>query len=87
MYDLFTEERVYHTLFGSMPDEGVWTMRTTPLESLEQFDKELQIRLDKEKQIVGLVEEPVRQEIHKDVFRKIDKLMGWGDDLQLLRTN
>lgn len=70
------DKGVWHTLLGSMPEERVWTMGTSPLESMIQFDKELKYRL-KENGIVEDIPEKQRQEIHKEVFKKIDKMFGW----------
>ena len=70
---------VWHTLLGRMPDEGIWTIGTSPIESMQAFDKELQARLDASTETVYEIDEEVRQRIHKDVFRKVNKVMGWGE--------
>jgi hypothetical protein len=73
----FGQRRVFIIfLLGRLPDEGIWTLGITPLESMQEFDKELQVRLNKDGETVNDIHESLRKEIHKDVFEKVDKLMG-----------
>jgi hypothetical protein len=72
---IWMEDDVYHTLLGSFPDEGIWALGTTPVESMQEFDRELQIRLNGDK--LEPITKHKRQEIHKEVFKKIDTLLGW----------
>src|SRR5689334_4939943 len=67
---------VWHTIFGQMPDPGIWTIGTSPEEAMQEFDKELQARLDKEKKFILPIEEKLRKQIHAEVFKKIDAIMG-----------
>ena len=67
---------LWHTLLGRLPDEGIWAMGTSPVESLIEFNRELQATLQPDGMFIPL-SEPARQQLHKDVFQKIDKIMGW----------
>jgi hypothetical protein len=69
---------IWHTLLGSAPGEGIWTFGSSSIESMQEFDKELQLSL-KPDGIVEALPEKVRQQIHKKVF---DKLM-WGMEFSL----
>lgn len=73
---IWMEDNIYHTLLGKLPDEGIWVPGTTSLESMLEFDKELQIRLNDKGEIEPIPKEK-RQQIHKEVFEKIDEIMGW----------
>jgi hypothetical protein len=70
---------VWHTLFGRIPEDGIWTMGTSAVESMQEFDKELQVRFDTNCPCIINIEEPLRQKIHQRVFAKIDNVMGWDD--------
>jgi hypothetical protein len=69
---------VWHTLLGSAPGEGIWTFGSSSIESMQEFDKELQLSL-KPDGIVEALPEKLRQQIHKKAF---DKLM-WGIEFSL----
>ena len=65
------DDGTWHTLLGSLPDECIWTMGTTPLESMQEFDKELKLCL-KSNGVIETISEEERKEIHKRVLHKIE---------------
>ena len=67
----------WHTIFGMVPDVGIWTVGTSPFEAMQEFDKELQLHLDRKGTMLQNVELPLRQRIHKHVWDKINLIMGW----------
>jgi hypothetical protein len=71
--DIWKEDTVWHTVFGTLPDECIWTIGTTLKESLEQFDKELQLSLQADGTVRFLSQEE-RQRLHKQVWDKINLL-------------
>jgi hypothetical protein len=72
---IWQEDGLYHSLFGRMPETGVWTLGTTPLESMQSFDKELKERLNRSGKSINDIERPRREEIHKEVFKKVDVIL------------
>ena len=68
---------MWHTVFGAVPEVGIWTVGTSPFEAMQEFDKELKIRLDKNGCLVHHIEEPLRERLHRTVVDKINQLMGW----------
>jgi hypothetical protein len=69
------DKGIWHVLLGQMPEEGIWTIGTSPIESMEEFDKELKERLSEDGKHVYDIDEERRQEIHSEVFKKIDMIL------------
>ena len=65
-------EDVWHTAIGSIPEDCIWTIGTTALESMQEFDKELKATL-KDKDTIVMLPEKERRQLHKKVFEKIDR--------------
>ena len=72
---IWLEDDMYFTALGGSPHEGLWALGFTPLESMKEFDKELQLRL-KGDELEPITHEK-HQEIHKEIFQKINQVMGW----------
>lgn len=72
------DEGIWHALLGELPDREIWVMGTSPLEAMVEFDKELKERISADGKYINDIKEERRQELHKEVFRKIHKLMGWS---------
>ena len=70
---VWKEDDVWHTALGTLPDEAIWTIGVTLHESLEQFDKELQLSLQPNGTIRFLSQEE-REKLHKQVWDKINAL-------------
>lgn len=70
---VWEEDGVWHTALGLLPDEAIWTIGVTLQESLEQFDKELQLSLQADSTIRFLSQEE-RENLHKWVWEKINIL-------------
>ena len=64
---------IWHTLLGSLPEDCICTLGTTPEESMEEFDKELNEVLQPDGTIKFLSFEE-RRKLHQEVGHKIDKI-------------
>jgi hypothetical protein len=71
------DEGIWHGLLGRMPEEGIWVIGTSPLECMTEFDKDLKERLSAYGDFILEIPEERRQQIHREVFQKIDAVMGW----------
>src|SRR5688500_15450469 len=67
---VWREDGVYHTVLGRIPEDCIWTIGTTPEESMIEFDKELKLSLKPNGEIKFLSQKE-RQELHKEVWEKI----------------
>jgi len=65
---------IWHTLLGALPEDCIWTLGTTPEESMQEFDKELNAVLQPDGTINFLSFEE-RKKLHQEVSYKIDKII------------
>jgi hypothetical protein len=73
---IWQEDGVWHTLLGALPHDCIWTVGTSPEESMQEFDKELQQTLNPRNGTVRFLSSEQRKNLHHQVSIKIDNILN-----------